>query len=44
MKDWLMERERLGSYNALLVKLPHTAMDDYKRFMRMDEDRFKVNV
>ena len=44
VKDWLMEREILGAYNALLVKQPHTAMDDYKRFMRMDEDTFKVKA
>ena len=42
MKQWLMEREVRGAYNALLVDLPRTAMDDYKRFMRMDEDTFKV--
>ena len=42
VKKWLMERELRGAYNALLVDLPRTAMDDYKRFMRMDEDTFKV--
>ena len=42
VKQWLMERELRGAYNALLVDLPCTAMDDSKRFMRMDEDTFKV--
>ena len=43
MKNWLMERHVKGAYNALLVDLPCTAMQDYKRFMRMNEETFKVS-
>ena len=42
VKDWLMERERLGAYNALLVDLPKIAHRDYQRFMRMNEETFQV--
>ena len=43
MKNWHMERHVKGAYNALLVGLPRTAMQDYKRFMRMNEETFKVS-
>ena len=40
VKPWILQRETLGAYNALVSEIALSEREDYRRFMRMNTETF----
>ena len=44
VREWLLKRDEMGAYNNIVEQLRLSDEFEYRKYFRMNEDSFKVNL